>query len=119
MELRAVIGGLRALRERCDVVVVTDSQYVKNGITEWLPRWKASGWKKKTKGKDASKAVLNQDLWRELDELTHQHTISWEWVKGHARHTENIRCDKLALTAARQQVSSSGKEPEAHNTQER
>ena len=106
MELRAVIEGLKALREPCEVVVVTDSLYVKTGITEWLPQWKARGWKKKTKGKDGNKTVLNQDLWVELDEITHQHTISWEWVKGHARHTENISCDKLALAAARQQVSS-------------
>jgi len=115
MELRAVIEGLRALKEHCEVVVVTDSQYVKNGVTEWLPHWKVSGWRKKTKGKDGSKTVLNQDLWRELDEIARQHTISWEWVKGHARHTENIRCDQLALTAARQQVFSSGDEPGAYS----
>jgi len=105
MELRAVIEGLKMLREPCEVAMVTDSQYVKKGITEWLHEWKARGWKKK--GKDAgNKNVLNQDLWQELDQVTQQHAISWQWVKGHATHPENNRCDELANMAARKQIYS-------------
>ena len=106
MELRAAIEGLKMLREPCEVVMVTDSQYVKKGVTEWLEQWKARGWQKKRKGKAANKTVLNQDLWQELDRISQQHTISWEWVKGHAVHPENIRCDELANIAARKQIYS-------------
>jgi ribonuclease HI len=104
MELRAVIEGLKALREPCDVTVITDSQYVRNGITQWLPQWKANGWRKRTKGTSGTKAVLNQDLWQELDAVTTRHEIRWEWVKGHAGHRDNVRCDQLALMAAEKQL---------------
>jgi ribonuclease HI len=108
MELRAVIEGLRALREPCDVTLVTDSEYVKKGITEWLERWKAKGWKKKARDPSGSKEVLNQDLWRELEPLAQRHRIRWHWVKGHSTHRDNARCDLLARTAARNQTSSIG-----------
>ncbi len=106
MELIAVIEGLKALKEPCEVVVVTDSQYVKHGITEWLPKWKERGWKKKRKGKSGTKAVLNQDLWEELDRVSQAHAMIWEWVKGHASHEDNNRCDQLALRAAKLQIRS-------------
>lgn len=106
MELRAVIEGLKMLREPCEVVMVTDSQYVKKGMTEWLGLWKARDWRTKGKGAGRSKIVLNQDLWQELDRLSQGHKISWEWVKGHASHPENNRCDQLANTAARKQIHS-------------
>jgi ribonuclease HI len=103
MELMAVIRGLGALKETCEITVVTDSQYVKNGITTWIHNWKRKGWKRSDGG-----PVLNKDLWMELDAACVNHTISWEWVKGHASHPENNRCDELATTAARQQLNSSG-----------
>lgn len=101
MELMAVIRGLGALTEPCNVTVVTDSQYVKNGITTWIHNWKRKGWKRSDGGK-----VLNQDLWMELDTATARHKIEWQWVKGHADHVGNNRCDELATNAARKQVSS-------------
>jgi ribonuclease HI len=104
MELRAVIEGLRALREPCQVTVYTDSEYVRKGVTEWLERWKLNGWKKRDKGK-----VVNQDLWVELDQAAQQQQrIRWEWVRGHANHADNLRCDFLANRAAREQISSRG-----------
>ncbi len=96
MELMAVIAGLEALKRPSRVRVVTDSAYVKNGITQWLPRWKANGWR--TAGK---KAVKNQDLWERLDRACATHRIEWEWVKGHAGHDENERVDGLARSQIR------------------
>lgn len=96
MELRAAIEGLRAIRERCEVEVVTDSEYVKNGITKWIHGWKRNGWKTASK-----KPVVNQDLWNELDELASGHQVQWTWTKGHADHGDNNRCDELATLAAR------------------
>jgi len=109
MELRAVIEGLKALRESCAVTVVTDSQYVQRGVTEWLSTWKANDWQK-ARGKSgrSAGAVLNRDLWEELDALLHDHKISWRWVKGHAEDKDNLRCDFLANKAAREQVASNG-----------
>ena len=101
MELKAAVEGLRALRERCEVELITDSNYVKNGITEWIHNWKRNGWR--TQGK---KAVVNQDLWHELDEETVKHKIRWQWTKGHASHADNNRCDELAQAAARGQLRS-------------
>ncbi len=91
MELRAAIEGLRALKEPCRVTLTTDSVYVRNGITEWLPNWKKKGWK--TAGR---KPVKNADLWRELDEQNQRHTVDWHWVKGHSGHRENEIADQLA-----------------------
>ncbi|MFI3141830.1 MAG: ribonuclease HI [Clostridia bacterium] len=93
MEMTAVIEGLKALKEVCDVTVVTDSQYVANGINlGWAKSWRANGWKKKDR-----KPALNADLWAELLELTEKHTVHIEWIKGHAGHAENERCDELAV----------------------
>ena len=101
MELQAAVEGLRALKERCEVEIVTDSNYVKDGITKWIQNWKRNGWK--TAGK---KAVVNQDLWQELDDQNARHHTKWEWTKGHASHSDNNRCDDLATSAARSQTSS-------------
>jgi ribonuclease HI len=96
MELTAAIQGLEALKEPCTVTLYTDSQYVRQGITEWLPNWKARGWRTANK-----KPVKNQDLWQELDRLSAIHQITWEWVKGHAGNPLNERCDFLAGQASR------------------
>lgn len=100
MELQAAVEGLRALKETCQVEIVTDSNYMKNGITTWIHGWKKNGWKTKDK-----KPVANQDLWEELDELNNRHTTTWSWTKGHASHADNNRCDELAQRAAREQIS--------------
>jgi len=91
MELMAVIQGLQALKRRCAVDVTTDSQYVKNGITQWIHNWKRNGWRTA-----ARKPVKNDDLWRQLDEAVARHDVSWHWVKGHSGHAENERADALA-----------------------
>ena len=96
MELTAAIQGLCALKEPCEVEVVTDSEYLKNGITKWIVNWKRNGWKTSTR-----KPVVNQDLWEELDELVNKHQVRWTWTKGHADHADNNRCDELATEAAR------------------
>ena len=94
MELTAAIEGLRAIKEPCTVILTTDSQYVKNGITTWLPDWK------KRNGKTAAKKpVKNQDLWEALDHEVAAHDISWHWVKGHSGHVENEIADQLANQA--------------------
>ena len=102
MELRAAIEGLRALKEDCEVEIVTDSEYVKNGITNWIHGWKRKGWMTAAK-----KPVVNQDLWKALDEQVGRHKTTWTWTKGHANHTDNNRCDELATRAAREQSCSS------------
>ena len=99
MELTAVIQGLRALKEPCRVQVVTDSQYVKDGITQWIHGWKRRGWMTATKT-----PVKNQELWIALDEQVGRHQVRWEWVKGHGAHDDNNRCDELAGQAARDQL---------------
>jgi ribonuclease HI len=91
MELTAAIQGLEVLKKQCKVELNTDSKYVLQGITEWLPNWKKRGWK--TAG---NKPVKNEDLWRRLDAVGSQHTIEWKWVKGHSGHKENDRADELA-----------------------
>lgn len=91
MELRAAIGGLSAVRRRCPLRVVTDSQYVKNGVEQWLARWKENGWRTSEK-----KPVKNMDLWQELDRLTQRFEIEWRWVRGHSGHPQNERVDELA-----------------------
>lgn len=91
MELQAAIEALKALREPCTVVLTTDSEYVRKGITEWLANWKARGWKTAAK-----KPVKNADLWRQLDEQAGRHHIDWHWVKGHSGHRENEIADQLA-----------------------
>jgi ribonuclease HI len=101
MELRAAIEGLRTLKEECEVEVVTDSEYLKNGITTWIHGWKRKGWITAAK-----KPVLNQDLWQELDKQVARHKTAWTWTKGHASHGDNNRCDELATRAAREQRNS-------------
>jgi ribonuclease HI len=91
MELRAATEALDALKRSCAVELHTDSQYVRNGIMQWIHRWKANGWR--TAGKEP---VKNEDLWRRLDEASKRHKIDWRWVKGHAGHVENERADELA-----------------------
>ncbi|HVL10811.1 MAG TPA: ribonuclease HI [Burkholderiaceae bacterium] len=91
MELTAVIEALRALKRPCRIAVYTDSQYVQKGIKEWLPGWKARGWKTADK-----KPVKNADLWQTLDDLTQPHQIEWHWVRGHNGHPGNERADALA-----------------------
>jgi len=105
MELTAAIEGLRVLKEACAVEVVTDSEYLKNGITTWIHNWKRKGWMT-----SAKKPVVNQDLWQELDEQVSRHKTTWTWTKGHASHADNNRCDELATQAAREQNSSDGTE---------
>lgn len=95
MELMAAIVALEALKDPCEVVISTDSQYVRQGITQWIHNWKKRGWKTADK-----KPVKNVDLWQRLDLAIQSHTLRWEWVKGHAGHPENERCDELARTAA-------------------
>jgi ribonuclease HI len=95
MEMMAAIVALEALKEQCEVVLSTDSQYVRQGITQWIHNWKKRGWKTADK-----KPVKNVDLWQRLDIALGQHQIKWEWVKGHAGHPENERCDELARAAA-------------------
>ena len=93
MELTAVIEGLKALKEKCEVTVVTDSQYVSNGINlGWARAWKENNWRKKDK-----KPALNPELWDELLSLLDKHFVKIEWIKGHAGHPENERCDQLAV----------------------
>ncbi len=93
MELMGVIAGLEALKEPCSVTVCTDSQYVVNGITKgWAESWKANNWIKKDK-----KPALNSDLWDRLLNEIHRHKVEFVWIKGHAGHPENERCDQLAV----------------------
>ncbi len=94
MEMMAAIEALTVLTEPCEITLFTDSAYLKNGITEWVAGWKRRGWRTAEK-----KPVKNEDLWRQLDTLATQHTIEWKWLKGHAGHVENERCDALAVAA--------------------
>ena len=91
MELRAAIEGLAALKRPSRVTVTTDSQYVRQGITQWIEGWKRNQWRT-----SAKKPVKNQDLWQLLDELTSRHEVTWEWVKGHSGHPDNELADALA-----------------------
>ena len=91
MELMAAIEALNALTRPCEVILTTDSVYVKDGITKWLAGWKAKGWKTAAK-----KPVKNQELWQALDQASSRHKIDWRWIKGHAGHAENERADDLA-----------------------
>ena len=98
MEMLAVIEGLKALTRSTTVQLVSDSKYVLQGIEDWMPKWKANGWKRREGGK--LKEVKNVELWQELDRLTAVHKITFTHVKGHAGHPENERCDQLAVEAA-------------------
>jgi ribonuclease HI len=95
MEMTAVIEGLNVLKEPCEVSIEIDSEYVKNGVTQWMDGWKRKGWITADK-----KPVKNQDLWQKIDAALAGHTVHWKWVKGHAEHADNNRCDELAREAA-------------------
>jgi ribonuclease HI len=97
MELMAAIQGLLTLKRACEVELITDSQYLKKGVNDWMPKWKRNGWLTADK-----KPVVNRDLWERLDMLVVRHQIEWVWTKGHATHTDNNRCDEMAQAAARQ-----------------
>lgn len=99
MELMAVIGGLEALKRPSRVRIVTDSNYVFKGITTWIHTWQKRNWLNSRK-----EAVLNRDLWERLLRVSKPHTIEWRWVRGHAGHPENERCDKLAREAIKKNV---------------
>ena len=93
MELTAVIKSLELIKRPSSIIITTDSTYVKNGITEWINNWKVKGWKTANK-----KPVKNKDLWIKLDQLATQHSIDWQWVRGHTGHPENEAADQLANT---------------------
>ena len=95
MELMAAIMGLNAVTRPMLVDLHTDSRYVMNGVQDWMPRWKANGWKTAAK-----KPVANQDLWQQLDEAVIRHQVRWHWIKGHTGNPLNERCDVLARSAA-------------------
>jgi len=101
MELLAAITALECLYRSSEVVLTTDSQYLKNGITEWLPQWKKNGWKTASR-----KPVKNEDLWKRLDAAVEMHKIEWRWVKGHSGHPENELADRLANDAIDELLSS-------------
>ncbi len=100
MELTAVIEGLRALKQPCRATIVTDSEYVRQGITEWIHGWKRNGWKTRDR-----QPVKNKELWIALEEGVANHEVRWQWVKGHADHPDNNRADKLAAEAAKLQIT--------------
>lgn len=95
MEMLAAVVALKALKEPCHVILTTDSQYVRQGITKWIHNWKKRDWKTSDK-----KPVKNADLWKALDFEASRHIVDWRWVKGHAGHRENEICDEIARTAA-------------------
>ena len=103
MELMGVIEGLASLKRSCRVELVTDSQYVGKGIAEWMPKWKAQGWRRK-EGK-SFKPVVNLDLWQRLDELLAGHEVTVSMVLGHNGHPENEACDRMAVAAYKQMVA--------------
>ncbi|MGB9688968.1 ribonuclease HI [Thermogutta sp.] len=111
MELMAVIKGLEALRKPSRVRLISDSVYVGKGLTEWLPRWKAKGWKR-----SGNEAVKNEDLWRRLDELLSIHEVEFQHILGHTGHKENELCDRLAVQAYQELVQSQKGEPKANKT---
>ena len=109
MELKAVIEALKALKKTCQITLYTDSRYVMDGVTKWMPNWKLNNWKTTNK----KSAVKNLELWQELDGLLSQHRIKWVWVKGHSGHPENERVDKLARDQAKAYLAqSSSQEPQ-------
>jgi ribonuclease HI len=100
MELMAAIQALEALTRPCAIVVTTDSEYLRKGITEWLLQWKRRGWKTAAK-----QPVKNRDLWERLERAIDRHTVQWEWIKGHSGHEENERADSLANRAIDEMLS--------------
>ena len=100
MELQAVIAGLAALTEPCDVRVVTDSQYVQRGMTRYVARWATAGWRS-----SRGESVANRDLWEALVRESSRHEVTWTWVRGHGASAEQNRCDQLAQSAAHELVA--------------
>lgn len=94
MELTAVIESLLIIKQKSNITIITDSNYVKDGITKWIANWKNKGWKTSNK-----KPVKNKDLWKKLDDLSNNHNIKWEWVRGHTGNPGNERADQLANEA--------------------
>ena len=111
MELRAAIAGLASLKEPCSVTVFTDSQYVRQGILEWIHKWKAKGWMRTSR-----EPVKNADLWRKLDAEASRHEVKWTWLKGHSGHPENERCDELAAAEIAKLISSGSSEKSPRGT---
>ena len=105
MELRAAIEGLRLLEGDSKAILVTDSQYVRKGITEWIANWKRNGWKTSNK-----KPVKNVDLWQRIDAAQATHNVTWKWIKGHAGHPGNEEADRLVTQAARRESSAEPRE---------
>ena len=105
MELMAAIEGLAALREPSRVVLTTDSQYVRLGITKWIGAWQRRNWRRA-----GNKPVLNKDLWQRLQALNQTHTVSWRWVKGHSGHVENEAVDRAANDAIDEMLAAAGRE---------
>lgn len=97
MEMMAVIKGLEAITRPCTVRLVTDSQYLAAGIREWMPKWRAQGWRQR---KNSARPPKNLDLWKRIAELVDRHDVTTEWIAGHAGHPENERCDELAVGQA-------------------
>jgi len=100
MELMAAIRAIEALTRECEITLTTDSEYLRKGITEWLPQWKRRGWKTAAK-----QPVKNQDLWERLEKAIEGHRVDWEWIKGHSGHEENERADLLANRAIEEMLS--------------
>ena len=99
MELLSVIQGLSALKKRSRVDLFTDSEYVRQGLMQWMPKWKANGWRRSVGRNGKTEAVKNLELWQELDVLIAQHELKFTRVAGHSGHPENDRCDELAVQA--------------------
>ncbi len=97
MELKALIEGLKRMKRKARVHIVTDSSYVENGITKWIHNWKRNNWKRRVQ--NTWEPVKNEELWKELDALVNQHDVTFERVRGHSGHPENEICDKLAVKA--------------------
>ena len=104
MELTAAIRALESLKKSCRVRLFTDSEYLKRGITEWMPQWKIRRWKRK------GGVLLNIDLWQRLDQVLQRHQVEWKWIKGHSGNVENERCDELVeLAIAQERQKAKGK----------
>jgi len=108
MEMMAVIRGLQRLKRPTRVEVVTDSTYVGTGITQWLAKWKANGWRRRSK--QGWEPIKNEDLWRELDRLLSKHQVTFRYVRGHSGHPENQRCDRLAVAAYKKYLGKAAQE---------
>lgn len=107
MELMAAISALGALKRASEIDLHTDSEYVRNGISSWIHNWKKRGWKTAD-----NKPVKNAELWQQLDEARHRHTMRWHWVRGHAGHPENERADELAREGMKPFQKGRGKKPD-------